>query len=182
MKIKKKRRREGKTDFGRRKEFLKSGKKRLVIRKSNKKIRAQIIESNKEGDKTLVDVTSKELREYGWEGNFNNIPAAYLTGLLLGKKAKGKEIEECIPDLGMKKPTPNSRLYACMKGVIDASVAVPHSKRVFPSEDRIKGKHIAEYGKKMKEEEPERFKEVFSRENPLKIPKMFEKVKGDINA
>lgn len=176
----KKRKLEGKTDYRQREKLLKAGERRVVIRKSDKYIRAQVIEYKPKGDETLVDTKSLKLKEYGWEGGFNNIPASYLTGFLTGKKAKQKGIEKCVPDLGMKKPSGGSKIYACLKGFIDASIKVPHSKEVFPSEERIKGQHIAEYGKKLKENNPEKLKEVFKRTDPLKIPKLFEKVKSKI--
>lgn len=79
----------------------------------------------------------------------------------------------------MKKPTPGSRIYACLEGFIDASVSVPHSKKVFPSKERIQGEHIEEYGKKLEEGagRPENF---FIKENPLKVLELFEKVKTKI--
>lgn len=175
----KKREREEKTDYRQRKRLLSSKKKRVVIRKSNQYIRIQVIEHKPEGDETLVDIKSFRLKDYEWKGSFTNLPACYLTGFLAGKKAKAQGIEECIADLGMKKPTPGSRIYACLEGFIDASVSVPHSKKVFPSKERIQGEHIEEYGKKLEEGagRPENF---FIKENPLKVPELFEKVKTKI--
>lgn len=176
----KKRKLRGKTDYRRRKKLLKSGEKRVVVRKSDKYIRAQVVEHSPKGDKTLVDTKSFKLKEHGWKGNFNNVPASYLTGFLTGKKAKKKGIKKCIPDLGMKRPSKGSRIYACLKGFIDASIKVPHSKVAFPSKKRIKGQHIAEYGRKLKEDNPKKFKEIFKKTDPLKIPKLFEKVKSKL--
>lgn len=178
MKVKKKGKREEKTDYRKRKRLLDAEEKRIVIRKSGRYITAQVVEYHPEGDKTLVGAKSSELKEYGWKGNLNNIPASYLTGFLVGKRAKEKDIEKCIADLGMNKPTKGSRIYACLKGFIDASISVPHSEEIFPSEERIRGEHIVKYGKQLKEKGE--FEKIFRKENPLKIPELFEKVKEEI--
>ena len=60
-----KRRKEGKTDYQNRLKMLKSGRPRLVVRKSLRYITAQVIEFTPKGDKTLVSATSKELKKLG---------------------------------------------------------------------------------------------------------------------
>ena len=60
-----KRRREGKTDYRKRLKLLKSKKPRLVVRKSLKHVRAQIIKYSPKGDETLVSATSEELKKFG---------------------------------------------------------------------------------------------------------------------
>ena len=82
-KVRFRRRRQGKTDFYQRKTFIVSRKKRLVVRRSNKHIRAQIIEAHIEGDSVLVAADSGELIRFGWVANCTNTPAAYLIGLLI---------------------------------------------------------------------------------------------------
>ena len=37
-----------------------------------------------------------------------------------------------------------SRIYAALKGILDAGLNIPHSDGIFPNEERIKGKHISE--------------------------------------
>jgi len=138
-----KRRREKKTNYKNRLALIKSGKTRLVIRKSLSNISVQFIDYKHNGDATITSATSVELKKLGWS-NTGNICAAYLTGLLAGKKAKNKKIEEAILDLGLQTSTKGSRIYAALKGVLDSGVKVPHSKEILPSEDRIKGKHISE--------------------------------------
>lgn len=34
-----------------------------------------------------------------------------------------------------------------MKGAVDSGLEIPHSKEIFPSEDRLTGKHIDKYRK-----------------------------------
>jgi len=153
------RRREGKTNYKKRLKLLLSGKPRLVVRKSLKYINTQIIVFDEKGDRTLVAANSKELKKLGWEYACDNVPAAYLTGLLIGKKALKKGIKEAILDIGLYPSTRGSRLYAVVKGAIDAGLHVPCDEKMFPSEERIRGKHIASYLEKFKDM-PNKFEEL----------------------
>jgi len=139
------RRREGKTDYRKRLKLLMSHKPRVVVRRSNKYIRIQLIVADREGDRTFVDMTSKELSGYGYEGGGKNLTAAYLTGLLFGKKAIEAGFKEAILDIGLHTPVHGSRVFAALKGVIDSGMEVPHDPVVFPPEERIRGEHIASY-------------------------------------
>lgn len=150
-----KRRREGRTDYSNRLGLLKSGKHRLVVRKSLKYIRAQIIDCGKDGDKTVASSVSSELKTLGWKFACDNLPAAYLTGLLIGKKAKEKNINEAILDLGIYPSTKGSRVYAVVKGAIDAGLKIEHDDKIMPSEERVSGKHIAGNNEKFKNIEKE---------------------------
>ena len=96
------RKREGKTNYKKRLEMLKSGALRLVVRTSLRHVTVQVVEYNVDGDKTLVAVNSKELAKYGWKGHGRNISVAYLTGYLCGKKALKKDIKEAILDQGLR--------------------------------------------------------------------------------
>lgn len=138
-----KRRREGKTDYQKRLQLLKSGKPRLVVRKSLNYVTAQLTEFNGKGDKILVAATSKELRKLGWNFACDNLPAAYLTGLLIGKKSLDKKITDVILDSGLYASVKESRIYAVVKGAKDAGLNVPADEEILPSEERIKGEHIA---------------------------------------
>ncbi len=171
------RRREGKTNYRKRLKLLLSRKPRLVVRITNRYVIAQIIEYHPEGDRVLVHVDSKELEKYGWKGDANNTPAAYLTGLLVGKKALEKGIKEAILDIGLRSPTKGARVFAVLKGAVDAGMEIPHDPEIFPDESRIKGEHIAQYYK-MK---PEMFSEYEKRGlSPADLPQHFEEVKSKI--
>ena len=86
--VKPRRHREGRTDYRRRLRLLKSRKTRIVVRKSLNNIRVQFVEYSPEGDKISISVVSSELvKNYNWKYSVSTIPAAYLTGLLAGKKA-----------------------------------------------------------------------------------------------
>lgn len=140
-KLKFKRRRERKTDYKARLLLLKSGLPRLVIRKTNKYIIAQIIKSKNAQDFVLLGVNSKELSAFGWAFSFKNIPAAYITGLILGNKANKKEIKKVILDLGITRSTKGSKSYAVVKGAIDSGIEVPCDEKMFPGEKRLLGEH-----------------------------------------
>jgi len=140
------RRREGKTDYQARKGLVLSGKPRLVARSSLKNVAAQIIVAKPHGDEVLAAANSRELKKFGWEAPTGNVPAAYLTGLLCGLKAKSKGVNEAILDVGLVSPSKGSRLYAVLSGVLDAGLTVPHDESKIVKE-RTKGEHIAEYGK-----------------------------------
>jgi len=139
-----KRKRDGKTNYKRRLALLKGRIDRLVVRKTNKYLIVQIVRYEPNGDKVLVSANSKELLKLGWTSSCKNIPAGYLTGLVLGKKANEKKLTESIVDLGLQTPIKGSRLYAVIKGVIDSGLNVPASEEVFPPEDRLKGTHISD--------------------------------------
>jgi large subunit ribosomal protein L18 len=145
------RKREGKTNYKKRLKLILSGKLRLVIRLSNANIVAQIIEYHQDGDKIIAGAYSKELEKIGWKFSKGNTPAAYLTGLLAGKKAKEKGVKEAVLDIGLRSPIKGSRIFACLKGIVDSGLNVPHSKDILPSDDRIKGQHIAKYDSKKAE-------------------------------
>jgi len=66
-KVPMRRRREVRTDYHQRLRLLKSGKPRLVARKSNKHTTAQLITPGPQGDETLASAHSSDLAEYGWD-------------------------------------------------------------------------------------------------------------------
>jgi len=141
-----KRRRLGITDYRKRKKLLKSRKVRAVIRRSLKYITVQFVKYNEKGDEVLASATSKELEKYGWNGTKDTTPAAYLTGVIAGMRAKERGINECIADIGRYTASRGARVFAAIKGIIDAGIECPCDESMFPSEERIKGEHL---GKKL---------------------------------
>ena len=141
--VKPRRRREGKTDYRKRLKLLRSGKVRIVVRKSLKNTQVQFVEYKESGDNILISASSNELiNKYNWKFSTSSTPAAYLTGILAGKRAKDKGIDECVLDIGRHPPVTGSKLFASIKGVIDAGVECPHDEGKIPNDDRIIGKHI----------------------------------------
>tara|TARA_B100001971_G_C18252078_1_gene579054 strand:- start:978 stop:1559 length:582 start_codon:yes stop_codon:yes gene_type:complete len=177
------RKRRGETDYRKRLKILLSNKLRLVVRKSLNNIVVQIVEYYNKGDKVILAVSSKVLDKFDWKTNKGNLPSAYLTGLLIGTKAKKKGITELVMDIGLNKSVKGSRTFAVLKGVIDAGIKVPHSDEILPNEDRIKGTHIAKYAEISKKNG--NYEKIFSdyikqKIDPSQISEYFEKSKKKI--
>ena len=155
------RRREGRTNYGKRRKLVTSGMTRLVVRPSNKHIAAQLVRAQADGDRTLASAHSSELKEFGWKAPCGNLPAAYLTGLLAGQRARANGVSEAILDIGLHARGPGSRLFAAAEGAVEAGLSVPHEEMAFASKERIQGKHVVEYSKKIGLE-TEHYKKTFS--------------------
>jgi len=139
------RRREGRTNYHQRLRLLRSGSPRLVARVSNQHVRAQLIAPGAEGDETLTSAASTELEAFGWEAPTGNLPAAYLTGFLLGRRAATAGVEEAVLDIGLNTASPGAKVFAVQEGAIDGGLYSPHNEDVFPGWERTRGEHIAEY-------------------------------------
>lgn len=176
------RRRKGKTDYQKRLALIKSNKKRLVVRKSNRELIVSLMVFNQEGDQTIVFVTTRELSSFGWKGSHSNLPAGYLAGLLAGKKAILAGEKEAILDFGLNTTHHGSVLFAIAKGAIDAGLQIKVGEDAIPSEERIKGKHIAVWAEKLPSEQfQKQFSSVLKRGfDPKKIVETFEKTKEAI--
>lgn len=162
-KVKFRRRREGLTNYRLRRGLLVSRKPLLVVRKTNMHIIAQLVKPRPQGDEVIAAATTMELRrDYGWRASCKNTPAAYLTGYLLGLKAVRLGVEEAVLNIGLHRPVRGCKVFAALKGALDAGLKVPHGEEVLPSEDRIMGKHIEEYAKMLLRESPELYERRFS--------------------
>lgn len=132
------RRKEGRTDYKARLGFLKSGKLRLVVRKSNRYVIVQLVETEIAQDKVLFSMSSKELVGLGWpkemSGSLKSLPACYLTGIIIGKKAKGREI---ILDLGLQRNIHKGRIYAVLRGAVEGGAKTSVKKDIFPSDEMM---------------------------------------------
>jgi len=137
------RRIEKKTDYKSRLALLKSEKPRLVIRKTNRYIIANLVKTDIAQDNTIININSKSLLEKGWpkefSGSLKSISAAYLTGLLLGNLAKSKlpEGQEIILDIGMHRNISKSRIYSLLKGALDSGLKISHDPSVLPTEKEL---------------------------------------------
>ena len=150
------RRREGKTNFAKRLALVKSGRTRMVVRRSNKDIMIQFIDFDPKGDKTLLTVSGAHLSKlYQWPSK-RNVWTAYLAGLMAGKMAKKKGVKDIVVDLGMYVPSKGAVIFAAQKGAADAGLEtvcdkekVPEQKLSNPPEkykgifDTVKSKIIA---------------------------------------
>jgi len=170
------RRRQGKTNYTKRLALVKSKKPIIVIRKTNSQILTHAVKYNPKGDETIAHAASKELTKLGFYGT-NNTPSAYLTGYLLGKRLVQNE-KEAIIDIGRRSPSHGSVVFACLKGIIDAGINVPHSQEAIPSEERINGTILEAYAKENKDKFSNYEKNGVKIEE---ITKAFEKTKAAID-
>ncbi|MEI6731195.1 MAG: 50S ribosomal protein L18 [archaeon] len=150
------RRLESRTDYKARLSLLKSEKVRLVIRKSNRYLTAQLVSTDIAQDKVLTGVTSRDLLDHGWPkelfGSLKSLAAAYLTGKLLAKKSAGKT-KEAILDMGMNRNVKKSRIYAVLAGAIAGGVKVICDSTILPTEaDLIKNEKTAKIFAKLNKE------------------------------
>ncbi len=136
------RRREGRTDYRRRLGLMRSGLPRAVVRKTLNNTIVQIIEFKDGGDRVIASSVSKELVKHDWRAPTGNVPAAYLTGFLAGKKALAKGVRGAVLDMGLHEPRRGTRVFAALKGMVDAGLEIPHGVEVLPPEARIRGEHI----------------------------------------
>lgn len=113
----------------------------VTVHISNENTLVQIHKPEMTGDKVIAFAHSRYLVSKGWKGSRKNIPAAYLTGYIAGKKALGKGAKNAILYSGTKKYT--QRMAAALKGVVDAGLEIPANSETFPPEQRIKGEHLS---------------------------------------
>ncbi len=153
------RRRQGKTDFRLRKKLVTSDLPRAVVRCTSKNTTIQFINFDLKGDTVAVAATTRELVKLGWNKATGNTPSAYLVGYLAGKRAAESGIKRAVLDIGLRSPTKGSKVFAALKGMVDAGVDIPHSEDILPTEERISGSHINDEIPKMFESVVNKIKE-----------------------
>lgn len=174
------RKREGRTDYRKRIKLLLSEKPRLVVRKSCNHVIAQLVEYSPVGDRVIASCHSNELKKYGWKGGTSNISSSYLVGLLVGLKVAKKSVKEAVLDTGMYTPIKKSKIFAVLKGSLDAGMQIPHDEKMLPDESRIKGEHITKYAELLKEEKLKFSKYLERGLEPKNLSKHFEEVRKKI--
>lgn len=173
----------GKTNYKNRLSLLKSGKNRLVVRFSSSNVYAQIVEYKQAGDIVVASSSSFALRKEGW--NYGaNLSTAYLVGFHLAKLAKDKKVKEAILDVGLQSTKKGTKVYAVLKGVVEGGLTVPHTADVLPSDDRVSGKHIAQFATTLKEDKAKYEKQfsgyIKNKVTPEKIVEDFESFKAKL--
>jgi len=181
-------------------------KYRFVVRFSNKDITCQVISSKIKGDVTHCAAYAHELPRYGLKVGLTNYSAAYCVGLLCARRLLKKynldgnfegtaevtaEYEDsyvhgndedgpnafhALLDVGLKRTTLGSKIFAAMKGAFDGGLEIPHSEKKFFGYDadekeydaaahreRILGGHVSSYMETLEEEQPEEYAAKFSR-------------------
>jgi large subunit ribosomal protein L18 len=179
--VKFRRRREGVTDYKKRLELVKGGIERVVVRKSNKRIIAEIVQYGERGDKVVASVDSRELRQFNWPSRGNR-STAYLTGMLLAKKTKLKK--EVILDIGITVPVKNSIPFVFAKGCIDGGMKLKGSIEI--PEDVYNSTQTAKYAEMLKKDQAV-YKKQFGGYTSEKVsaeslPRLFSEVKAKIQA
>jgi large subunit ribosomal protein L18 len=177
------RRREHKTDYQARRHLAISEYPRFVVRVSNKGILAQIVKAEIIGDKVLTQATSNELiAKYGWQASGKSIPAGYLLGLIAGHKAVVEGFKTAYLDLGLKRATKGSKVFAVVKGAIDAGLNIPCNSDIIPAPERINGGHIVKFSQVVDPEVYEKNFSVYLRKGlrPESLPEHFEETKKRI--
>jgi large subunit ribosomal protein L18 len=154
-----------------------------TVKVTDQNVAAQILKPTPTGDLVIASAHSHELAKHGWKGSTNSLPACYLTGLLLGKKALEKGTSKAVLYIGKDHFT--TRGATCAKGIADSGVNIPISEESLPDFERISGQHIAEYASALKANEEE-YKSRFSAllKNGLKpedYPAHFEEVRFKIS-
>ena len=149
-----------KTNYRKRQALLISKQDFVTIKISNQNVIAQVLKPEIQGDIVRVSTHSRELRRFGWKGSLNSLPACFLVGLVLGRKALEKGVDKAVLYIGNKPFT--SRIAACMKGIVQAGINIPISSESYPTEHRLNGQHIAEYALKIKTEDINKYNKYFS--------------------
>ncbi len=132
--------REEKTNYKKRATMLMGKRDFITVNITNENTQVQLLKPGMTGDKVIASAHSRYLLDKGWKGSRKNVPAAYLTGYLAGKKALGQGAKDAILYTGTRKYT--ERMAAALKGVIDAGLQVPADSETFPADERINGEHL----------------------------------------
>jgi large subunit ribosomal protein L18 len=172
-----------KTNYRKRAAIIVGRHSFATVKVTDQNVAAQILKPTPTGDLVVASAHSRELAKHGWKGSANSLPACYLTGLLLGKKALEKGTSKAVLYIGKDHFT--TRVAACAKGIADSGVNIPISEESLPGSERISGQHIADYAASLKENEEE-YKSRFSALlknglNPEDYPSHFEEVRFKIS-
>merc|ERR1711887_419149 len=181
-------------------------KYRFVVRFTNKDIICQVVSSKIKGDICHAAAYAHELPRYGLKVGLTNYSAAYCVGLLCarpllqkynldgnfegtaevtaeykdsyvhGNDEEGPNAFHALLDVGLKRTTLGSKIFAAMKGAFDGGLEIPHSEKKFygydadekeysaeDNRERILGGHVSSYMESLKEEEPEEYEEKFKK-------------------
>jgi large subunit ribosomal protein L18 len=155
----------------------------VTVKVSDQNVAAQVLKPTPTGDVVIASAHSRELEKQGWKGTLNNLPACYLTGMLVAKKALEKGVKNAVLYIGKDHFT--SRVAACMKGIVDGGVSMPVSEESLPEQERITGQHIADYAGTLKanqEEYNSRFSAILKNGlSPEDYPSHFEEIKSRLS-
>ena len=178
-----KRIRQHKTNYRKRSAILIGRRPFITTKISSQNILAQTLKPTLTGDVVIASAHSRELIQHGWKGSMNSMPACYLTGLLLGNKCMEKGAANAVLYTGNDRFT--TRVAACLKGIVDSGINIPVSRESLPEEDRVSGKHIAEYANLLKDNQEKydsRFSGLIKQGlRPEDYPRHFEEIRMRIS-
>lgn len=102
--------------------------------------------------------------------------AEYESSFWHGNDEDGPNAFHALLDVGLKRTTLGSKIFAAMKGAFDGGLEIPHSEKKFYGYDadekeydaeahreRILGGHVSTYMDSLEEEQPDEYKLKFSR-------------------
>lgn len=182
------RRREGKTDYRKRKGVILGRTPFVSVHVSGKYIYSQVLKPSPKGDTTVASASSRDLvKRFGWRGSPKNLPGAYLTGYYLGHQAAAKDLKGAVVYSGVGRFIHGSRVASLISGARDAGLNVKVDEESLPDGDRVSGKHIAEYSEMLAKEDKSKHDQIFSKllssgMNPSEYPSEFERLKAKIDA
>jgi len=180
------RRREGKTDYRKRKGIILGKSPFVSVHITGRYIYSQILRPTPIGDTTLAAASSRDLvKKFGWKGSTKNLPGAYLTGYYLGHLASERNVKNAIVYSGVGRFVHGSRIASVINGAKDAGLEIEIDEEVLPDESRLVGKHIADYAKKLEKDDKVKLDKLFSKIqssglNLSEYPSHFESVKAKI--
>jgi hypothetical protein len=64
------------------------------------------------------------------------------TGFLIGKKITKDSLEKPIADFGMIRTTHKTKVFAFLRGLVDAGIDINCKEEAFPKQERIKGENL----------------------------------------
>ncbi len=141
------RRESGQTDYRRRLKLLRGGAPRAVVRVTNTQVICQIVNYEVDGDRVVTSVDGSSLvSDYKWPkgASKKSVPACYLAGLALAKRAASAGVKEAVLDIGLAAATSGNRAFAALRGMVEGGLDIPHDDSVFPDDERIAGAHISD--------------------------------------
>ncbi|MEK9739192.1 MAG: 50S ribosomal protein L18, partial [Euryarchaeota archaeon] len=116
-----------------------------VVRVTNTQTICQLVNYEPTGDTVKISIDGRTLVEkYGWpiDASRKSIPASYISGYAMAKAAIAAGHKEAVLDIGLAASTPGNRVFAALKGMVDAGMEIPYGESVLPDDDRIIGSHI----------------------------------------
>ena len=175
------RRRDSLTNYARRLALVKSGRPRMVVRKSLRGVCVQFLKFTDKGDMVLAGANSNELKKLGWSQR-GNLPTAYLTGALAAKRAGAKGVDAFVLDIGLSTASKNALPFGAAKGALDAGLKTGLDPATVDAA-RIRGEHIAKYAVLLKG--TKKYEAMFAdyiKEGmqPEKLPERFDAVKEKV--